>query len=474
MILNTDDFLNALSQHRGVCFLSSKGHEVSYEKLMQAIEWNALVFQKLGYGRSRAGQPMIAVNVLLGWRAVPILLAAFMQQITVVPVDPYRNPQLTYQIIGEIRSELILDRHHADMEGRLQQDLIPNIVPQSRMELGDVALILYTSGTTGFPKGVMLTYSNLWSNLSDILNYLAIGLMDRLLMVRPLTHASAITGELLPALYRGSSIVMKPNEATPLSAIREIDEQRISLVCTTPTVAAALAHFAAKFDVSSLRCVMLSGELLLKAPLAKIRQAFPHATIGNAYGLTEASPRISCLTHMRDSDALDCVGEPLSHVQVKIANASGEAVRDGSRGVLWVCGPNIMKGYYQDEQATERKLKDGWLLTSDLATLRGGELFIHGREDDVIIRGGVNIHPYEVESYLLEMDGISEALVFGRQEDHGMKMSAWVVAEPALERQEIYRCILRLQPDSRLWPDVIEIKSHLPKTPSGKLIRPKQ
>jgi long-chain acyl-CoA synthetase len=454
--------------------LEPYGHEVSYQELIRAVEWNSVVFRKLGYGTGGRGQPVIALNVLLGWRAVPILLAALLQRITVVPVDTFRNPGLTGQILSTARPELMLDTQHTDEQGRLRLGLIPGIFPRSLPELEDVALIMYTSGTSGFPKGVMLTYANLWSNLSDILGYFDIGAGDRLLLVRPLTHASAITGELLPGLYNGSPIVIKPNDATPLSAIREIVERRISVLCTTPTVAAALARIAFRHDVSGLRRIILSGEMLLETPLSKIREAFPETAIGNAYGLTEAAPRISCLTDLSEGSGLQSVGKPLRSVRLKIADESGETAVEGSRGVLWISGPNIMKGYFRDDTATAGKLKDGWLVTSDLASFHEGELFVHGRADDVFIRGGINIHPLEIESYLLEIDGISEALVFARQEDKGTRISAWVVAAPELDRHDIYKRVLSHQPDSRLWPDVIEVKTSLPKTPSGKLLRPKQ
>ncbi len=470
--MDTNQWMSALSRHRGICFPGSPEGGITYPDLFDLVNRNVETLRQMGYGRAeRGGQPAIALHVSLGWRAVPLLLAAFCCRITAVPVDPFRNPALTRSILEQVRPELVLDDRFVDERGRLHRAL--SAFPAYQDALRDVALILYTSGTTGFPKGVMLTYDNLWSNLADILRYFPIRAEDRLLLVRPLTHASAVTGEMLPALFRGCAIVMKSNELTPLASVREIEAQGISVCCTTPTVAASWAHFASRYDVSGLKRLVLSGEALRPRQKQNIFAAFPGAAIGNAYGLTEASPRVSCKLRLTADEDVACVGFPLRQVRWRILDRQGDPAGEGVSGTLAVAGPNVMKGYYGEARETAAKIRDGWLLTSDLASSRDGQLYVYGRADDLIIRGGVNIHPVEVESALLEIEGIHEALVFGKEDRDRVRIHAWVVADPELNPAEVYQRILKHPSDTRLWTDVIEMKSALPRTASGKLLRPK-
>ncbi len=471
--MDTEQFLDRLTRHSGPCFLHPSGDKVTYESLLQAVTWNADRLREMGYGSRGGKQQVVACQASLGWRAVPVLLAAMHCRVTVVPVDSFRSPTLTRNVLEEIGPELVIEQSHVDQAGRLQA--LPTMFPKRRSALNDIALILYTSGTSGFPKGVMLTYRNIWSNLEDIVRYFTLDARDRLLLLRPLIHASAITGELLPALYYGAAIVVKPDELTPLGAVRELVEQRITVCGLTPTVAAGLAHFATRCDVSTVRQLVLSGEPLRQLQKEKIRKAFPSAQIGNAYGLTEASPRISCKLQLADDDPIECVGSPLAQVDIQVVDEQGQPTAPGTRGMLTVTGPNVMAGYYGDEEATARKLDtDGWLATGDSASWEHGELFVYGRTDDLIIRGGVNVHPTELEAALVAMAGIHDALVFGRNEASGVKIHAWVTADPELDQHEVVRRIVQSQQDMRLWPDVIEVKAELPKTASGKIMRPKR
>lgn len=470
--MDTDHFLTVLSRHSGACFLLPSGDVITYETLVHAVEWNVDRLRERGYGARGGKQQIIACEASLGWRVVPVLLAALYCRVTVVPVDPFRSPALTRDIEEEVGPELVIGQAHVDHAGKLQH--LPAVFPKRRSTLKDVALVLYTSGTSGFPKGVMLTYRNIWSNVEDILHYFSLDAQDRLLLLRPLVHASAITGELLPALYGGAAIMMKPDELTPLSAVRELAEQEITVCCLTPTVAAGLAHFAPRYDIAKIRQLVLSGEPLRQLQKEKIRHAFPMSQLGNAYGLTEASPRVSCKLCLEDADPVECVGTPLSRIGIRIVDENGQPAMSGSRGLLMVSGPNVMKGYFADEEATADKLDGNWLHTGDIASWSGDELLVFGRSDDLIIRGGLNIHPTELEAALLVIDGIEDALVFGHTGENGVKIHAWVTAEPGLDQQEVVRRIVQNQQDTRLWPDVIEVKPALPKTPSGKTIRPRE
>ncbi|MVO98877.1 class I adenylate-forming enzyme family protein [Paenibacillus lutrae] len=472
--MDSRQFFSELYKHGGVCAADGTGGFMTYKQLRERMEQNAQILTRLGFGKSNSkGQQLLAVDVSLGFRVVPVYLAALLLNITLIPVDPLRNPALSDKILRWTKAELYITDSSLDSLGKILPGSLPGTIPSHRQELSEVAVVLYTSGTTGRPKGVMLTYGNIWSNLRSILDYFTLTPKDRLYLFRPLTYASAFTGELLPALYKGAAVYFKPGDINPIGTMKSLARDGITALGVTPTVAAAFARFRSRYDFSGLRYLILSGECLSAAHAEQITAAFPAAGIWNAYGLTEASPRISCLT---EAGAVirkkGCVGRPLAGVKVKVADSQGRPVPEGQEGILYAAGPNIMKGYYGDPEATARKITDGWLCTGDRAVIREGEIYVLGRSDFLLIRGGINMDPSEIESELTRIPQIREALVFGETSEGRTRVHAWITCDSGAEIPQIRSTIIRTIRDSRLWPDVIEIKQELPKTASGKLIRP--
>ncbi|MFD2673315.1 class I adenylate-forming enzyme family protein [Marinicrinis sediminis] len=469
------DMLTLIAGHTGP-FCKTEGRVVSYPALTKAVQWNVAALEKLGFAhdREREGQPLLGLDIALGWRSVPVLLAAFALRVTVMPIDPGRNPRLAESQLAQTSPALTVHSQMIDEDGCMVN--FPEVFPIWHQELADTAVLMYTSGTSGHPKGVMLTYDNLSCNAAAILGYLNLQSADCLYLLRPLTHASSLTGELLPALVRGCVLVMKSQDQPPLTAIREMAQTESTILCTTPTVAARLSHFANRYDLSSLRHLYVSGERLSASHFHRIQTGFSHARIGNAFGLTEASPRISCKRVIEDDADLDNVGTVLPDVQIRIVNDHGELLPDGERGHLQAAGPNIMKGYFRDPTATTARLQGGWLATGDIASIRDGELYVHGRADHMIVRAGINVDPLEIESWLLQLDEVEEAVVFGKLDTgdvrNGMRVHAWIVPQAAVKESELYDRILSHLTDSRLSIDHLVFKQELPKTSSGKQIRP--
>ncbi|MCY9591233.1 long-chain fatty acid--CoA ligase [Paenibacillus chitinolyticus] len=469
-------FFRQLLDHSGLCAVDGT-HEVSYSRITELAQSHARMLEIAGLvADPNRGQRTVAIDVSVGWRAIPLFLAALRQKVTLVPVDPAKNPGLTENVLSWINPDLYITPELLNEDGELLPGLKP-VTASPREELRDVAVVLYTSGTTGRPKGVMLTYGNIWSNVGSILGYFKPAPEDRLYLFRPLTYASAFTGELLPSLFRGAAVYFRPPDTNPLSTMKSIQRDGITILGTTPTVAATFARFRKRFDFGSLRCLMLSGECLTVRQAELIAEAFPGAAVWNAYGLTEASPRISCLTEVGAFlNRKGCVGKPLAGVEVKVLaeEAKGRAAAEGEEGVLYVRGPNVMKGYYGDPAATSLKIKGCWLRTGDRAVIREGDIYILGRADSLIIRGGVNMDPSEIESELMKLRGIKEALVFADHSEDRTRVHAWITCEKGVPMTQIRSTIVHEIKDSRLWPDVIEMKEELPKTASGKLIRPIQ
>jgi len=466
---NIHSLLDQLSRHTGNSILFPDEQPISYQRLYQAVVENRNALDLLNYAE-RADKQVLILDVSIGWMAIPVILSALEKRITVIPVVSLHSPRQMAVITDSFPGEPVIGDGQIDQQGRLRPDQIQRKDIKYFHDMSDVAFILYTSGTTGRPKGVMLTHENIWSNVNAILHYFTPRQDDRVFVIRPLTTASAITGEVLPSLIQGASMYVKPVDQQPLRTASLMGELRGTILCTTPTVALHLASLARRKSNVQPRLLILSGEPLRQHVWKKIREAFEDAEIWNVYGLTEASPRISCCQQIDQAADVNCVGRPLAGVNVKVIDENGETVTDGHSGELVVAGPNVMKGYFNEPEWTALKLKDGWLHTGDRVTMRDGQIYVHGRMDHMIIRSGVNIDPYEVEASILQHPQVTEAMAFGVSDsDMRVRLHVWVVAD--VEPSDLHRFLIEQRIDSRLWPDVIERKERLPKTSSGKLVR---
>lgn len=472
MKLNTQSFLSKLRQHHGIAIWKTMDSFISFTELVQIVDANIQIFKQLRYSSTTKEQHVVLVDVSLGWRAVAIILAAMALRITVIPIDREYDFWKTEEIRLAFPKEIVLDSSNISSTGRIVIDLIDSSKKSLYENLANVALLLYTSGTTGTPKGVMLTYQNIWSNVSDILEYFHLMSDDRLCIMRSFIHASAISGELLPALFSGCSIfIKKPNES-PFGILKEMEKLSPTVLCAAPTIVGRLALMARRYKLTSLRVIVLSGEVLNRVQYQRIAKAFLNTKIWNVYGLTEASPRISYWSGDHKSFESGCVGFPLKSVKLQIVDDNGEQVPDGTEGELLVCGPNVMKGYFNAPKLTSSKYINGWFYTSDRASIRNGLLFIHGRKDDLLIRGGMNVYPTEIEEKLLLHPDVKEAFVFGKMKSNGeMGIFAWVVCKDNVQPKELYKFLIESKVSPRLWPDQIEKKPFLNHTSSGKIKR---
>lgn len=468
---NFNEILELLKKHTGTCLITEKDREVSYPELVTHIRENLNILNQHQL-HSANGQPCAVLDISMGWKCIPIILAFILNRITVVPVDCFHNPKQAEYIKKKFNGSLFIDTNTVDENGVLHKDAIDLKGTQFMYELSNIAFVLFTSGTTGVPKGVKLSYSNVLSNLKGILEYFTLGKYDRLFIIRPLTNASAITGELLPALINGSSIYLKPPNQSPLVSPVIMNQHSITVFCSTPSVVINLLPIMSRHKLNKLRLIVLSGECLNQAQLKIIKSHFPEVALWNAYGLTEASPRVSCTKHILDAS---CVGLPLSNLQVKIVNDKGKPCTDGELGELMVSGPNVMKGYFNDPIQTSNKMKDGWLYTSDKAMLKDGRLYVVGRKDEMIIRSGMNIFPNEIEGYLVNHPNVKEAIVFGKKDVKiGERIYAWIVLnnkQLKTKPSDLFQYFIDEGIDSLAWPNVIEIKEDLPKTLTGKVCR---
>lgn len=336
------------------------------------------------------------------------------------------------------------------------------------------AAILCTSGTTGMPKGVMLSRRNFLTNIADINRYFAIDSADNILIARPVYHCAVLTGELFVSLCRGTNISFYSEGLNPALLLQKIKKENITVLCGTPTMFMALAQFGRRAATgNSLRTIVLSGECLDFVRAKAIEKAFQTAKIYHVYGLTEASPRVAFLPPDLFASRGDWSGYPLHSVQLRVVDRQGKPAAPGETGELCVRGNSVMMGYYNDPGATAAVLRGGWLHTGDMAVMEANGLVkIRGRKDNMIIRGGMNIYPQEIEKNLAQDIRVREVMAYGIPDAFFGEKIGLRIAGDFTNRDQVLRLCQRMLLPYQM-PSVVELVDTLPKNGSGKIIRKK-
>src|SRR5271165_1080670 len=305
----------------------------------------------------------------------------------------------------------------------------------------DVTNIQYTSGTTGTPKGVLLTHSNLINNASVIRDGMKITEQDRICVPVPLYHCFGCVAGSLVSVLTGAAMILPAPTFDPLATMRAIEEERATTIYGVPTMfIAQLDHPEfGRFDFRSLRSGVMAGA---PCPIEVMKRVVnemhcPEMTI--MYGQTETSPVITMSSVDDDLERrVATVGKACANTEVKIVNReTGATVNVGEQGELCTRGYLVMKGYDQEPEATQRTIdSEGWLHTGDLATMRLDEYVgVNGRAKDLIIRGGENVYPREVEEFLYTHPKVADVQVVGQPDVKlGEIVAAWIrLKEPATE-----------------------------------------
>lgn len=393
------------------------------------------------------------------------LLCCFAAEVTALPLS---------QRYGELHCNKILDAISPDAVITDQGGNLNIIhIKDSSYSQPDVhpALIMCTSGTTGTPKGAMLTETNLMTNISDIAFYFGIGEFDTILISRPLYHCAVLTGEFLIALIKGVKIRFYSGVFNPAIMLRMLKQYNITVFCGTPTLLSMMSRFKRNNDNDLLQHICISGECMSYETGLFIAQTFPNAKIYHVYGLTEACPRVSFLPPHKFKKCADCVGVPLRSVTLKIISKEGAVANVNEVGTLWVKGDNVMLGYYNNPEKTEESIKDGWLCTGDLALFtEEGLLKIKGRSDDLIIKAGMNIYPQEIESALKLDNRVNDVFVRSYIDDKfGTQIELNITGDFVDVKEVKELCQTNLC--SYQIPARINLLDEILKNSSGKIIR---
>ena len=340
----------------------------------------------------------------------------------------------------------------------------------------DVAALIYTTGTTGDPKGVMLTHANLLfiARNSGQLRRITPG--DRVYGLLPLSHVYGMASVGLGSLLAGASVHLQAR-FSPASAAAFIREQRLTVCQGVPAMYAKLVEHlksqgATRMDAPALRFLYAGGSPL-DAALKREVEGFFGLRLHNGYGLTEASPTLTQTRQEAPRD--DCsVGPAIPGVELRVVDRDGRDLPANEVGELWARGPNVMKGYYRNPKATASAIRPGgWLATGDLARIEpGGAVHIEGRLKELIIRGGFNVFPVEVEAVLASHPAVTQAAVVGRPVPGDEEVVAFVELMPGaqVEPEALLEFAARaLAPYKR--PCEVIVLPQLPAAPSGKVLK---
>ncbi len=348
-------------------------------------------------------------------------------------------------------------------------------VPEVAAVAGDdTAIILYTSGTTGTPKGAELTHDNLRSNAITTADTLfEFTPEDVVLGALPLFHAFGQTCAMNAAVYAGALLTMLPRFDAG-KALEVIARDRVTVFEGVPTMFTAFLHHPgqAAADTSSLRVCCSGGAAIPVEVLRGFEQAFA-CTVLEGYGLSETSP-VASFNHPHGVRKPGSIGTPIRGVEMKVADDDGVEMTDGEVGQIFIRGENVMKGYWQRPDATEEVMVEGWFATGDMAVRdKDGLYAIVDRKKDLIIRGGYNVYPREVEEVLYEHPGVLEAAVVGMPHAQlGEEVAAAVVAKPGqqLDLAEL-KAFVKDKVAGYKYPRVIWAVEELPKGPTGKILK---
>ncbi len=340
-------------------------------------------------------------------------------------------------------------------------------------EPADTAVILYTSGTTGTPKGAELTHANLLRNAECSRNMFSMGTEGVTLGALPLFHSFGQTCAMNSTILGGGTLTLLPR-FDAAKALEIIERDRVNVFEGVPTMYGAMLHCPERerYDTSSLQLCASGGASLPVELLRGFETAFG-CKILEGYGLSESSPVASFNQPDRERKP-GSIGTPIAGVEMKVVDDDGNELPPGEVGEIVIRGHNVMKGYWGREDATAETIRDGWLHTGDLARVdEDGYFFIVDRKKELIIRGGFNVYPREIEEVLYEHPAVREAAVLGIPDDeYGEEVGAAVSLKPGADvTPEELRDYVKGQLAAYKYPRHVWLVDELPKGPTGKILK---
>ncbi len=482
-------FERAAAQHADRPAVRMDGLELTYAQLRDAARRATSLLSSAGI------MPGDRVGVMLP--NVPAFPIAFYGALgagaVVVPVNPLLKSREIAYYLSDSGARVLLAWHTAadeavmgatetgaqvikvdepDMAGLLAG--LPPVPAGAEPSGDDDAVILYTSGTTGWPKGAELTHAGMTRNAElTAVTLLYAGPGDVIMGCLPLFHVFGLTCAMNTAITGGSTLTLLPR-FDPAKALEIVGRDKVTIFEGVPTMYAAMLHdpAAAQADVSSLRVCVSGGAALPVEIMRGFEQAFG-CIILEGYGLSETSP-VASFNHPDRVRKPGSIGIPVEGVQMRVVDNDGAELPVGEIGEIVIRGHNVMKGYWGNPEATAETITDGWLRTGDLARVdEDGYFYIVGRKKDLIIRGGFNVYPREIEEVLYEQPAVAEAAVIGIPDEQlGEEVGAAVKLKPgATATPAELRAFVKDRVAPYKYPRHVWIVPDMPKGPTGKILR---
>ncbi len=350
-------------------------------------------------------------------------------------------------------------------------------------EPDDTCAILYTSGTTGQPKGAELTHLNLMTNVTTMhALYLPVsdftdGVQKTALITLPLFHTTALTCQMNTNLYGGNRVVLLPR-FDPKTTLDAMKKEKVNFWTGVPTMYWALLKYVEEndFDVSPIAeniLAVTSGGAPMPVELMKEVEGKLNVRVSEGYGLSETSP-LATFNHFEKPVKAGTVGQPIFGVEVRCVDENDRQVKHGERGEVVIRGSNVMKGYYKRPEATSEAMRNGWFHTGDIGIFDDeGYLSIVDRKKDMILRGGYNIYPRELEEVIMTHEAVSLVAVIGIPDDRlGEEVKAFVVLRQGFDLSETEMTgWCRKQFAANKYPRLVEICESLPIGATGKILK---
>lgn len=496
-------------RHSAACFpaktaLVAGGRRLTYRDLDEASDALAAALAEGGVGRG----DRVVVFMDNGWQAVVAIFAALKAGAVFSPVHPTTKSAKLAFLLGHCRAAALVTQDRlapvaaealaasptvelvivaggaADIPNGRDFDLA--LSGERRQPLRppgiglDLAMIIYTSGSTGAPKGVMMTHDNIVAAATSITSYLDSTADDVIVSALPLSFDYGLY-QVLMAVKTGATLVLEKSFAFPPAILDRLAAETATVLPLVPTMAAMLLEMRdlEPGRLPHLRTITNTAAALPPAHVKRLQWLFPEASIYSMYGLTECK-RCTYLPPSELARRPGSVGIAIPGTEAYVVNEAGERCRPGEVGELVVRGPHIMKGYWEDPEATDRVLRPGphpWekvLHTGDLFRADDeGFLYFVARKDDIIKCRGEKVSPKEVEAVLYGLPGVREAAVVGVPHPIlGMAIKAVIAAAPeaGLTAAAVIRhCAAHLE--SFMVPQTVEFRAALPKTETGKISR---
>jgi long-chain acyl-CoA synthetase len=420
------------------------------------------------YGVLRAGAVVVPMNVLLKRREIAFYLGDSGAKLLLAWHGFAEEARGGAEDAGSELIEVEPESFAALLAGH---DPTPGLADTAEE---DTAVILYTSGTTGKPKGAELTHANLLRNAdvsSRTTSEIAAG--DVVFGGLPLFHSFGQTVSMNASLMVGACLTLVP-KFDPGEALATMQRDRVTHFYGVPTMYGALLHHPGRerYDTSSLRTCITGGASMPVEVLRGFEQAFG-AIVLEGYGLSETSP-VSSSNHPDRERKPGSIGTPLEGVEMRVVDEDDNEVAQGEVGEIVIRGHNIMKGYWQRPDATAEAMRGGWFHSGDMARVdEEGYFYIVDRKKDLIIRGGYNVYPREVEEVLYEHPRIREAAVIGVPHDQwGEEIGAAVVPHEGeqLDPEEV-SAYVKERIAAYKYPRLVWFLDELPKGPTGKILK---